>query len=298
MSRALIAVAIVLFGSTARAQLVDRVAAFVDDEVILLSEVRERAMPALRAEPDAEPLALYRRVLEEMVEATLIAREARRLSVVVTDEEIREAMTNIGARNGMDEHQLQRAMSDQGWTMPLYEAVLREQLLRMKVVQLHTASLPPITAEAARAEWERRAAAFEGERRYRAAELSEPAGADPAARRAARARLEERVAQLRSGSATASEVGAVEAGWVLASELTPQASATLEALEPGELSPIQELETGFVVLQLLETDETRPASYESQEATIRQELYATQVQEAEARLLASLRAETSIARRL
>jgi peptidyl-prolyl cis-trans isomerase SurA len=295
VSRALIALAFVLVGGTARAQLIDRVVAFVDDEVILLSEVRERAEPARRSEPDAEPLAIYRRVLGEMIEAALIAREARRLSVVATDEEIREAMTNIGARNGMDDRQLRRALSDQGWTLPLYEQVLREQLLRMKVVQLHSASLPPITAEAVRAEWERRVATFEGERRYRAAELSEPAGADPAA---ARARLEERVDQLRSGSASASEVGAIEAGWVLASELTPRARAILEALEPGEPSPVQEMESSFVVLQLLEAGETQPAPFESQEATIRQELYAAQVRESEARLFEELRAETSIARRL
>ncbi len=90
----------------------------------------------------------------------------------------------------------------------------------------------------------------------------------------------------------------MEPGWVLASELTPEALAVLEELEPGELSPIQEMGRGFVALQLLEVGETQLTSFESMEATIRQELYEARSQTVEARLFEELRAEASIAQRL
>ncbi len=289
---------IALVASGARADLVDRVVAFVDDEVILLSEVRERAEPELRADPSTDRLALYRRVLGQMIDGVLVRREAQRLSLVVSDAEVASAIERLQQQNGLDEHQWLRALSEQGWTAPLYEQVLREQILQLKVLQMLSArTVTPVTDEEVRAEWERRRAAFEGETRYRVAELT-ASGDRGDARDLARAQLEAKLSRVREGSATMAEVGGTEVGWVLAAELPERTQALLEALDEGELTSVQEMETGFAVLQLLERGETSFPPFEGQQEAIRQELVAEHYRVVNEQSMAELREDAMIARRL
>lgn len=301
MSRALIVVALLTVAPVARAQLVDRVVAFVDDEVVLLSEVRERAEPELRMDPEADRLAVYRRVLGQMIDHELVQREARRLSVVVSSEEVASAIQRLQQQNGLDEHQWLRALDDQGWTAPLYEQVLREQILQMKVMQLSTFQrVDPVTDDDVRAEWERRSEAFERETRYRVAELTrtQPVGNGRNARDVARARMESDLARLRAGSATMADVGGTEVGWVRASEVPAETRDLLEGLEEGAFSDVHELPTGFTLLQLLERGETSLGPFETLAETIRSELVAERYRVATEEAMAELRAGAMIARRL
>ncbi|MEM9067941.1 MAG: SurA N-terminal domain-containing protein [Myxococcota bacterium] len=296
MSRALIAL-LVAIAASARADLVDRVVAFVDDEAILLSEVRERAQPMLHAQ-DGDPHAVYRQVLEELIDHQLVAREAEQLRVWVTDEEVRSALDRLMEEGHYDQSQWLEALENQGWTAPLYETVLREQILRLKVLQYLTQARETVSEDEVRAEWERRAQTFEREERFRVAELSQLVadGADPEAQARARGQLQARVASVRDGTKTMLEAGGIEIGWVLASELGEPVRVMLSSLDVGAVSPVQATSHGFTVIQLLERATTEPAHFESQAESIRAELLEARHEQAVHAVMQSLRSNALIRR--
>ena len=92
-------------------QVVDRVAALVNGEVVTLSELAERAGPALlRAEQlpagperaDAHKVALQR-AFEDVVAEKLLQSKATELQIEATEAQINEAVEDIKRRNNFDD---------------------------------------------------------------------------------------------------------------------------------------------------------------------------------------------------
>src|SRR6185295_17906834 len=85
-----------LAGPRARAELVDRVAAIVNNDVITLSEVEKRAGPELaRVDQEAtgpdraqKRAAALKRVLDTMIDEKLVDNELRELKVTISDKEV------------------------------------------------------------------------------------------------------------------------------------------------------------------------------------------------------------------
>jgi len=111
---------------------IDRVVAVVDDGAILRSEVIARARPLVRGAGKADVAALYKNVLEVMIEERLIARRAKELHVTVTDSEIAMAMERVAQAAGVSRKELDAEVKRQGMTLAEYQAELGRQLLEAK----------------------------------------------------------------------------------------------------------------------------------------------------------------------
>lgn len=122
-------------GSRAYAQPaeIDKVIAIVDDDVVLKSEFDERWMEAQQQiaqatgplPPEAE---LRKQVLDQIILEHLQLQMAQRAGVRVDDNQLNEAMANIGSRNNMTFEQFRDVLEAQG----LYEltrAALRKQII-------------------------------------------------------------------------------------------------------------------------------------------------------------------------
>ncbi|MFY0526390.1 peptidylprolyl isomerase [Archangium gephyra] len=137
--------ALLLSGAVARAELVDRVAAVVNRDVIALSEVEKRAAPELsrlaserdpqkRAEQRAKVLKTS---LDILIGEKLMEAEIRELGLGVTDAELDAAVTDVRRQNNVtDEAAFERLLSGEGFTVKTYKEFLRNQMSRMKLVQM------------------------------------------------------------------------------------------------------------------------------------------------------------------
>ena len=121
----------------AEPQLLDGIAAIVDDDVVLVSELREqmdtvkRGM-AQRGSPPPPTDALRREVLERMVEDSLQMQMARRAGVKVSDTEINEEIGRVAAARGIG---LERLREELDAIRPGGYLIAREQLWRDLIVQ-------------------------------------------------------------------------------------------------------------------------------------------------------------------
>ncbi|HEX8434985.1 peptidylprolyl isomerase [Archangium sp.] len=138
--------ALLLSGAVARAELVDRVAAVVNRDVIALSEVEKRVAPELarlntavrdpqrRAEEQAR---LRKAALDALIGEKLMEEQIQELGLGVTDAELDAAIGDVRRQNNVTEDaQFERLLSGEGFTVAAYKDFLRKQMGRMKLVQL------------------------------------------------------------------------------------------------------------------------------------------------------------------
>ncbi|MBT3220889.1 MAG: hypothetical protein HN348_17535, partial [Proteobacteria bacterium] len=122
------------------ANIVDRVAAVVNDEVIALSEVYDlgkdfvssrcpTSAPACQTEAELE-------VLDEIIKRVLVRQELNRLGMRVTGTEIDQAIDQIVADNTLsDRDQLRREVERTGLSWEAYREQLLEQLQMQRFQQ-------------------------------------------------------------------------------------------------------------------------------------------------------------------
>ncbi len=175
-----------------RGALVDRVAAVVNDEVVLLSEVYALGASYIdeaegRGGAEAR-LAAEREVVERLVERVLIDQEMRALQLDLSEQDVDRSIDDIAERNGLDREQMRQEIERNGMEWEQYRKELRQSLRQMKFAQAVLRPRINVTEDELRDAY-RRAVGGNAERaRVQALFLAFPANADEAARAAVLAR--------------------------------------------------------------------------------------------------------------
>jgi peptidyl-prolyl cis-trans isomerase SurA len=177
-----------LSSGTARARVVEKVAAVVGANVILASEVEEKAAPMLNdlgritdpAKRAARASSLRREVLDRLIDDQLISDQAAELRLSVTPEQVDASIAEIKKQNNIDDKQLDDALRAQGMSMAAYRKDLQRQLLRFRVINIAVGSKVTITDEDVKSYYNRHYKSGGANAEVRASHifLSIPEGAD------------------------------------------------------------------------------------------------------------------------
>lgn len=144
---------VIVFPRTCLAELVDRVVAVVNDDVITMSEINEEGkgfFEKIREQAPAEELsAALRRgreeVLNGLIDKKLIAQEAVKQKVTVTDAELEAARKQMIASNNMSPEQFHEQLKNMGLTEEVYRDNLKNQILQSKLLNYEVRSKIIIT---------------------------------------------------------------------------------------------------------------------------------------------------------
>lgn len=309
--------------SVVQAEVIERIAAVVNDDVILLSRVRERAIPVIAAAKQqssslsktfspAEEERLVKRVVKEMIDEELINEQASKLRVRIGSEEVDRALKNMARQNRLSWTDFVRAIEAQGYTLSRYRTDLRRQLLRFKVVQTKLQGRLRVSDREIKAYYTRQVRAARAGDRARLAHILvkvEPeAGAAAIAQRRRRAmaileRVEagapfDALARRYSEDESTAEDGGV-IGWVDSYDLPDETRDVVLGLAAGEVGRPVRTEDGFRLIKVLawEASEVRPFDARVRE-TIRLRLLEEQMEQQERLWLAELRRKAYIDVRL
>jgi peptidyl-prolyl cis-trans isomerase SurA len=133
---------------------VERVAAVVDGEIVLSSEVEVIVDQLGQARPipdgvdrDAALRDRRRQVLETLIAEKLLDAEVKKLHIDVTDAEVERIVQGTMQENNLTEETLKLALGQQGMTVQEYKDQLKKQLTKMKIVQLKVRSRVNVTDE-------------------------------------------------------------------------------------------------------------------------------------------------------
>lgn len=113
---------------------IDGIAAVVNEEVVTVLQVRERALELaeeLRAQREPVPPedALLQSALDELITQTVVAQEARNMGLQVSQQDVDRAVERVAQRNGVSVAQLRSQVRRIGLDWSDYEKSLRRQIL-------------------------------------------------------------------------------------------------------------------------------------------------------------------------
>lgn len=129
---------ILLLSSMAYAEVVDRIVATVDGEIITMQDVEGRVAVILKQKPTTDKAAirtLKRRVLKSLIEAKLVQQELARLENSVTDREVEKAIENVRLRSSMTQEEFEQDLKTMGMTLEMFQGDVRSQLAKMKLIR-------------------------------------------------------------------------------------------------------------------------------------------------------------------
>jgi peptidyl-prolyl cis-trans isomerase SurA len=297
-----------LVPATAGAEIIERVVAVVNDEAILLSDLRRRAAPYLQqiianAESQVERTKrikqLYSQILGSLVDEQLVQQIARKMHVSVSTNEVAAAIDNVMRQNNLTEDQFWQAVRSQGFTEKQYKGDVRKQLLRLKVINQRVRSRVNITEDTVRETYEDRVRTARRSQRFRAAHVFRPLPEDASATvvadairqaRELRGKLtEDNFEEFASG-------GGGELGWLDQGDLPDVLEEALLGLDAGQISQPVRGPAGvhiFLLRERQQGDATIP-SYEDARAEIQRELVDKAMQRQEELFITGLRRDAII----
>jgi peptidyl-prolyl cis-trans isomerase SurA len=253
--------------------LVDRIVAQVNNDVITLYELNRKAAPFIkRVRSMARPLDEERRmiyelrekVLNQMVDEKLTDQEVERYNIRVSEEAIDKTIEEMKKRTYMTDQQLRDSLEKEGLTMDDYRERMKNQILRVRLVNREVKSKIVITDEDIRAYYEKNRSQYvgEGSVHLRQIVMAMPSMGSEEEKQAVRDRMalvREKaengepfgdLAREYSESPDAKDGG--ELGTFELNDLAPQILKSISGLKGGEVSDVLETERG---LQLFYIDE-------------------------------------------
>lgn len=286
------------------AEMIDRVVAEVNDDVITLSEVEAegrmlfqkivRETPA--AERDTALSQARRDVLAGLIDKTLIIQEAAKQNITVSEQEVDEAVNQVLEGNNISRETLVQQLEQSGLDEATYRSNLRAQILQNKLFTRDVRSKIVITEDMMLDAYDTIYTRRVKEGSYYLLQIGiswdgtgqiSGAGTDETRRKEEARRLAERVHKLaRSGQdfrelarkfsdlPSASEGGDI--GVFEEDELARYMKEAITGLKPGEVSAVVETPVGFQFFKLLSSNEggiVMQTPYESVKEEIRERIF-------------------------
>ncbi len=278
-------------------EVVDRVAATINGDVVTLSDLEERAgaewtrAEHLAAGPQRDEAlrAALRRAFDAIAAEKLLAKQAEVLQLDVTDVQIDAAVADIKTRNHFDDAQLDRALGEQGLDRARFRQQVRRELETYQVLQFKVRGRVKVTDGDVQNYYQTHPQEFGGDEEVKARHIFLPLaeGATRAEEEKARA-LGERVLQrLRTGEDFAkvaretsrgpSAADGGDIGWLRRGTIQKQLEDAAFALKDGRISPLVRAGPGLHVVKVEARRRGGGKAFEEVREEIRTRLYEEQV---------------------
>lgn len=266
---------LLIFPFQAQAEIVDRVIAVVNDEVITLSELKEEGQSFFQAviknvptsQVESEMQRARQEVMKHLIEQLLLRQRARKFDIVITDAEIDQTIDSILERNNITVEQFHQELRAKGTNEQKYRKSLEQQLLKSRLLNLEVRSRIVITDEKIKEYYDHYYLSRQKEPGYHIlqigltwGEASKTKTQEDAYKKAEYVRqlLVEgknfkELAQTFSDLPSAADGGDI--GIFKQDEMAPYMKAAVLPLRPGEFSPIIETPSGLQILKLLSSFE-------------------------------------------
>jgi parvulin-like peptidyl-prolyl isomerase len=280
----LLALPSLLLAAPAPAEILERIIAKVNGEIITQSEFQSRQLAAAQAahvDPDKVGAFLREnnaKILQESIDDMLLVQRAGDAGLHMRPEYVKEVIDGIKKENniGSDE-QLQAQLRREGMSLDDLKRNIERSILRRQILSRDLESKTTITDAEARADYEAHPADYRRPASVRLQEiLVRGEGGDALTKAkdlATRARGGEDFAALaKLNSAAPSSAAGGDLGRLVRGEMNPELEKAAFALGPGQVSdPIPAGDT-YRILKVLEKTEASVVSFEEAKAAIKQRL--------------------------
>jgi peptidyl-prolyl cis-trans isomerase SurA len=273
---------------------VDRIVAVVNDEIITLFDLNLAFQPfaenirALGYSPEKERETLFKLrsdLLSQLINQKLTGQETKRNNITISEQEIDRAIERIKESRFYTDEDLRAGLAKQGLTMEEYRKVLKEQLLRNKLVNREVKSKIVITEVDIKNYYESHVENYRGEKKYHLWNIfiRISALADGPEKQNALEKMEAVLVRLKQGQpfesfavtnpGSPSTPAGADLGLYRLDELSSQLQDVVKNMRTGEFSSILETDNGYQIIYVQKILETESKSFSEVKPEIRDILY-------------------------
>ena len=287
------------FSAAAAAEMVDRIVAVVNGDIIVLSELRQISRNYLDRMSDQFKVAggeeqlreAEKRILDQLIDEKLVNQEADRLAITFSEREVDMAVKDMQNRNKLNDAQFAAALAEEGLTMPKYREQLKSQMKKVRVIDQEIKSRIQVSKEEVDAYYEKHADDFNAEPEVRIQQIRLIIPPESSAGEVSRiqAQAESILAKIKGGEDFTSLVGlysqdpTAQAGGDMGTfkrgELLPAIDEYAFSMKPGEVSPVIRTEGGFHIVKVLARREPAALSEEERRAEVKEVIFSEKAEE-------------------
>jgi peptidyl-prolyl cis-trans isomerase SurA len=275
-------------------EIVDRVVAVVNNDVVSLYELNQSARPFIEQIQSSQypddverqlEFEVRQKVLQQLIDEKLTDQELARLQITATEQEVDQTIERMKEANFLTDEQLRAGLAQQGMTYDEYRNRMKKQLLRAKLVNREVRSKIVITEEDIEAYYESHAVTYAGERKYLLHNLYTrlPSAATNQEKQIALGLMETIHQELENGkpfdTITAAYAGATamvessKLGYFKLEELSRQLQEIVGSMQAGSFTPVLAAEFGYQIVYVESIEEVGGRTLEEVKPEIRQKLY-------------------------
>jgi peptidyl-prolyl cis-trans isomerase SurA len=252
-------------------EIVERIVAVVNDDIITYLEVQKEMSPyeaqikAVGYDPEKEQQMLYRvrnDVVNKLVDEKITDQEIKRHKITVNDEDIDNNIEQIKESKSWTDEDFRKALEREGMTIESYREKLKSQALRARLLNTAVKANIVITKEDVAAYYASNIEKYQGELTYHLRNIimrvSEVAGTD--GKRAVLEKMEnvhtelakgapfESLARQYSESVLAKNGG--DLGVLAYKDFSPQLKEALTGLSKGEYTAVLDTDQGYQIFYI------------------------------------------------
>jgi peptidyl-prolyl cis-trans isomerase SurA len=311
LTKAVILLFLSALPAVAAAEVLDSLAAIVNDDLITTYDVDKEASLLLKeAEkkpaPAVPPAQIRTAALNQLIDRKLAEQKIRELDIKVSDEELRQAIDDVKKQNNFTQEALVSALQSQGISFDQYKAQLREQIERLRLMGQEVRAKVQVGDKEIRAYYEANLNHFSDEM-FQARHIffvvnDKTAEADVKRIMATAMTV---LQEARSGKdfselakkysddhLTAKEGG--ELGTFKKGEMLPEIENTVATMNPGDISDLVITPAGFHIIKLEKRFSKNARTFDEAKAEIEEILFRKKSEERYNQWLADLRQGAAI----
>jgi peptidyl-prolyl cis-trans isomerase SurA len=263
-------VAMLLMANLSYAEVVDRIVAVVNDEIITLSDLnnvfdpyRKKIEEAYRGEERDSIITESRMaLLNKLIDAALIDQEAKRNKISVGEEELMTTIKDILARRNVSLEDFMKGLSAEGKSLETYKKDMREQMIRMQMIRKEIKSKVIVTDEEIGEYYRTHRTDYEGREAVRVKQifLAFPKDADEATMEKLKKDADDIVIRLKNGEPfdaltayysqgpAGGDLGFIEKGMMA----LPEVEKAAFDMEVGRVSGVIQSRAGFHIIMVVD----------------------------------------------
>ena len=296
-------------------EVVDRIVAVVNNEIITLYELNRAFAPyvlkieSLEYPPEKERQTLFqvrKDVLSQLIDGMLANQQVRREKITVSQNEINNAIERIKESRQLTDEEMRQGLESQGMTMEDYRKEIEDQILRSKLVNREVKSKIVITKEDITAYYESHREKYAQEKKYYLWNMyiKVPSNSASLEKSNARNEMEAILAKLKQGRPFESLVNEVkkssfavqgtDLGLYSLNELSEQLQQVVKKMDAGAFSDVLETDFGYQIIYVQKIEGAQAKPFEAVESEIEEILYKEFVDNKYQEWLEQLRARSHI----
>ncbi len=293
-------------GFQVAAELVDRVIAVVNDEVITLQELQQEMEKDLiqrggmRPElSDQQRKDLKNQVLEFMINNILFQQEAQRLGIRVSNSEVDNRLQQIEQEHGLTRQDLQNFLEAQNMDIQEYRQWLKEEIIRSRLLRAMVRQKVVVTQEEIETYYEENIQEFEKPAQVA---LQIILHRDKEKLANIRDRISSGQLDFQEAAHEFSQAPSADQGGDLGSlawkDLSPAWQNILQDLEPGEMSEVFPVQNDFALIRLREKQIDDKLSLQDVREEIRNRIFERKLEQRYQEYVQTLRSRAAVDVRL